>query len=100
MSLSSSSTDRRRENEETTVTDTATTAVANRVLLPVIPQPALGDSNEEQQNFFVEFETRVLNLVRQLSRHFPYKHSVQWSIEYGEEKEYCIHVMSSNGHQR
>ncbi|CAF1426422.1 unnamed protein product [Adineta steineri] len=76
---------------------TMTIEVENRVLLPIMWRRSANDyfNEEEERRFRGEFENRVLTLVRQLNRRFPYKHSVIWTIEYDENKEYCIHVMAN-----
>lgn len=52
-------------------------------------------AESEEQGFIQQFEERVLDLVRQIDRQFPYKQSVIWSIEYGTDKEHSIHIMKS-----
>ncbi|CAF1067369.1 unnamed protein product [Didymodactylos carnosus] len=65
------------------------------VVLPSDSEPLKRDSMEEgEEKFLREFENRVLDLIREFTQQFPYKQSIIWSIEYGENKEYCIHVMS------
>ena len=42
-----------------------------------------------------DFENRALNLVRQSDRRFPFKQSIIWKVEFDEDREYSIHIMSN-----
>lgn len=42
-----------------------------------------------------DFENRALNLVRQSDRRFPFKQSIIWMVEFDEDREYSIHIMSN-----
>ncbi len=84
-----------------TTTTIATAAVVtgdNQTALPIIRQLLDGCVETEEQKFLREFENRVLDLVREVDRQFPYKQTILWSIEYAENKGYCIHVMSNRHH--
>ncbi len=102
MSLTSSTHLQQQHHESVPAATRA--AVANRIVLPIRSQPrsdlSMEAAEEEEQKLFREFENRVLDLVRALDWQFPYKKSIVWSIEYGENKEYCIHVMSNRHHSR
>jgi hypothetical protein len=85
-----------KEAAAAAVAPTTTGAVTIRDLLPNLPQsPAVANSIENEQQFLREFENQVLDLIRLVDRRFPYKQSILWSIEYSEEKGYCIHVMNN-----
>ena len=100
--MSKSTNSQQQQHQEGDATTGVTTpTVAYRVLLPIESQPfatAAGaglDVMDEEEKFLYEFERQVIDLVRQFSRQFPYKQSVIWSIEYAEDKQYCIQVMSN-----
>ena len=69
-------------------------ATANPVPLAVVPRPLPVNCQDDEQAFIREFEERVIDLVRQFRRRFRYKHSVVWSMEYGD-KQRSIHVMAN-----
>ena len=50
------------------------------------------DSEDEQEAFMHEFENRVLDVVRQVRRRFPFKHSIRWSIKLNDMKTYRLRV--------
>jgi len=53
---------------------------------------------QDEEKFLRDFENRVLDVVRQSTHRFPYKHSVIWSIEFAQDKEYLMHVVSNPNH--
>ncbi len=72
-------------------------------LTNVIPRPLPGDCRDEERAFHQEFEQAVVDVVRELRREFPYKQTIRWSIEYGDDKHYSVHILvkprrSANNH--
>jgi len=50
----------------------------------ITPRPLPGDCRDEEH---------ILDLIREFRRHFPYRQTIQWSIEYGNDNEHCFHIL-------
>ena len=58
-----------------------------------VPRTPPGDCQDEERVFLVEFQECIIALLRDLRRHFPYRQKIEWTIEYGENKEHTFHIL-------
>jgi len=86
-----------QQSQETTVA-ISIDAIDNQSELPIVSHALSSVYEEGEEKFLREFEYRVVELVREFTRQFPYSQSIIWSIEYGENKEYCIRAMNTKQH--
>jgi hypothetical protein len=59
----------------------------------IISRPLLDDCGDEERAYLQEFEQRVIDLIREFRRHCPYRHTIRWSIEYGNDNEHDFHIL-------
>jgi hypothetical protein len=71
----------------------------------ITPRPLPNDSLDEQREFRQAFNQQVVDLIREFRRNFPYRQTIEWTIEYGNdnEHEYTLHIVmkpprSTNNH--
>ena len=75
----------------------AAAAAVNQVPLPrpIVARPLPEESGDDHEDFWAEFENRVLDVVGRFRQRYPYKHSVIWSMKFGGNQEHAIHVMAN-----
>ncbi len=61
----------------------------------ITPRPLPNDSLDEQREFRQAFNQQVVGLIREFRRNFPYRQTIEWTIEYGNdnEHEYTLHII-------
>lgn len=62
-------------------------------IVNVIPRALPGPCIYEEHAFVQGFKREVLKLLRDFRRHFPYRQTVQWTIEYGNERQHTFHIV-------
>lgn len=61
----------------------------------IIARPLPGDCRDEEREFLREFQARVVQLVRELRPLYPYRHMIRWSIEYGDNRQFDLHITAN-----
>jgi hypothetical protein len=63
-------------------------------LMPVTPRPLpRHNCQDEKQEFMREFDEDVIELVRKLRRKYPYRQTIKWSIELGDDSEHSVNIV-------
>jgi hypothetical protein len=60
----------------------------------IAPRTSLGACKHHEREFLQQFERRILGLIVEFRRQFPYKQTIRWSIEYGDDddQQHTVHV--------
>jgi hypothetical protein len=62
-------------------------------MITITRRPLPGDCKDEEHAFRQDFDDEVVELIKDFRRQFPYRQTIQWSIEYGDDKQHSIYIL-------
>jgi hypothetical protein len=64
----------------------------------ITPRALPSDCRDEERAFLQEFKDYVVDLVKECRQRFPYRQTIRWSIEYGNNNQHSLHILVKPSH--
>lgn len=59
----------------------------------IVPRTTPGDCRDEERAFLLDFQEHIIALLRLCRHDFPFRQKVEWTTEYGNNREHTFHIL-------